>query len=118
MGSFGLTCPASSRRKPAAGTGIRAAFPPRAWRGLLQVAQGHRGQTVCVVSHGSAMRCILCRAMGKPLEELGQVPWCENTGLNLLEFEEDGSVRVVCQNDASHLTPETASMAKQSWWQI
>ena len=56
--------------------------------------------------------------MGKPLEELGQVPWCENTGLNLLEFEEDGSVRVVYQNDASHLTPETASMAKQSWWQI
>ena len=90
----------------------------RAWRGLLQVAQSHRGQTVCVVSHGSAMRCILCRAMGKPLEELGQVPWCENTGLNLLEFEEDGSVRVVYQNDASHLTPETASMAKQSWWQI
>ena len=53
-----------------------------------------------------------------PFPLVGQVPWCENTGLNLLEFEEDGSVRVVYQNDASHLTPETASMAKQSWWQI
>lgn len=88
----------------------------RIWRGILSVVHDHRGQTVCVVSHGCAIRNLICRLLYGSIEHLNDTPWSDNTGINILEFTDDDQARIVLLNDASHLTPETSTLAKQDWW--
>lgn len=88
----------------------------RVWAGLLDLVRRYPNQTVCVTSHGCAIRNMMCHAMGYPLERIGEVPWCNNTSLTSLVFDGDGKVRVEYFNDYSHLTPDTSNFAKQKWW--
>ena len=88
----------------------------RVWAALLELVRRYPGGTVCVTSHGCAIRNMLCHALGYPLARIGEVPWCNNTSLTSLVFTEDGQVRVEFMNDYSHLTPETSNFSKQKWW--
>lgn len=82
----------------------------RVWKGILQVVERHRGQTVCVASHGCAIRNLLCRAKGLPIERIGEIPWLDNTALSILEFSGESCVGVPLMGDASHLSPETLQL--------
>ena len=88
----------------------------RIWRGILSVVHDHRGQTICVVSHGCAIRNLICRLLYGSIDHLNETPWSDNTGINVLEFTDDDQARIVLLNDAAHLTPETSTLAKQDWW--
>lgn len=88
----------------------------RVWEAICAIVRENRGRTVCVASHGCAIRNILCHAMNKPLEELNDVDWCDNTAVSVIDFDEQGDPHLVLQNDASHLTPEISVFAKQTWW--
>lgn len=85
----------------------------RMWAAAQDIARANEGQTVCVVSHGCAIRTLLCRALGKPLHELGNLPWCDNTGVSVIEFER-GAAHVVTMNDASHIPPELSVYRRDS----
>jgi broad specificity phosphatase PhoE len=77
----------------------------RMWSAAQDIARENDGKTVCVVSHGCAIRTLLCRAMGKSVGEIGDIPWCDNTAVSVIEFE-SGKARIVKMNDASHIPPE------------
>ena len=77
----------------------------RIWAAAQAVARENEGKTVCVVSHGCAIRTFLCRALGKPLSAMNEIPWCDNTAVSVVEFE-NRAARVVRMNDASHIPPE------------
>ncbi len=72
-------------------------------RGAVErIAASHPGQTVAVFAHGSAIRSGLAFWLGLPLERMGEVPLGDNTCVAKLIFE-DGSCKVCCYNDVSHL---------------
>ncbi len=85
----------------------------RMWAAAQDVARTNDGKTVCVVSHGCAIRALLCRALGRPLSGLNDIPWCDNTGISVVEFER-GAARVVKMNDASHIPPELSVYRRAS----
>ena len=85
----------------------------RMWAAAQDIARANEGKTVCVVSHGCAIRTLLCRALGKPLHELGNLPWCDNTGVSVIDFER-GAAHVVTMNDASHIPPELSVYRRDS----
>ena len=66
---------------------------------LQTIAAAHEGETVVVVSHGAAIRYVVTHLLGAERDSLvtGQ-----NTGVSVLEWE-NGALRVVDYNDASHL---------------
>lgn len=78
----------------------------RMWAAALEIARQNPGRTVCAVSHGCAIRSLLCRAMGLPLGRIDEIPWCDNTAVSVVEFGEGGRISVPVLNDASHLPPE------------
>lgn len=78
----------------------------RMWEAVTDIVRANPGGTVCIASHGCAIRCFLCLALGKPLEQLGDVDWCDNTGISVADFDEQGRCRVVKMNDSSHISPE------------
>jgi probable phosphoglycerate mutase len=88
----------------------------RTWDAILRIARGHKYKRTCVVSHGCAIRNILCNAKGWEIEKLNDVDWCDNTAISLIQFDEDFNPEIVFENDASHLTDDISTFATQSWW--
>ena len=82
---------------------------------VTDLAARHEGQTIVCVSHGMAIRSLLADIAGVASVEIRRVPHGDNTAVSLLEAE-NGRLRTVYANDASHLTPELSTFARQSWW--
>ena len=72
--------------------------------------------SVAVVSHGLAIRALVCRILGVPSEGIDAIPYGDNTSLTLVTVE-DGVLAVPWYNDASHLDSSGLStFARQRWW--
>ena len=77
------------------------AVKQRTDKALAEIRSKHDGQCVAVVTHGGAIRTMLCSALGISLDLL----WCfrqDNTAVNIVEYEEKYNIlRLI--NDANHL---------------
>lgn len=81
---------------------------------LEDIVRENPGKTVAVFSHGYAIRLVLAGLQGVSLRDTGaKSPTGDNTAVSLLEGDEEGCLRVVWQNDSSHLrTPEYLATEK------
>lgn len=86
----------------------------RVMAGILQIAQEWDGKSVAVVSHGSAIRAILCRVLGYPPEQIGEIGWGDNTCVAKFEIT-DGNINPIYWNDAAHLPEALSTFAKIGW---
>jgi len=100
---------------PQGGEAMRDVYE-RIWAAITGIVKDNQGKTVCVASHGCAIRNFLCHALNKPIEELNDVDWCDNTAISVIDFDNDLHSHVISMNDASHLTPELSVFAQQTWW--
>lgn len=82
---------------------------------LNDIAARHPDGTVAVVSHGTAIRTYLAARLGIASSDIGTLAHGDNTCVAKLEFE-NGAVRVVYHNDASHLPEELSTFGRQTWW--
>ncbi len=71
--------------------------------------------SVAVVSHGLAIRALVCRVLGVSSERIGEIPYGDNTSVTLVTVE-NGTLAVEWYNDASHLDGGLSTFARQSWW--
>lgn len=84
-------------------------------RAILGIAADHPGQTVGVTCHGSAIRNALAVFKGMSVEESAMLGHSDNTAVTLLEVE-GNTVRVIFENDNSHLPEEISTLGQQNWW--
>lgn len=75
----------------------------RTGRALERILARHPGESVLVVSHGTAINCLLAGVLGLPLSHVFRVD-VANCGLFELE-ERDGRLYAVRLNDTAHLEP-------------
>ena len=83
---------------------------------VLEIVEKNQGKQICITSHGCAIRNFLCWAMGKPIEKINEVDWCDNTAVSIIDFNDAFEPTAVLANDASHLSGETSTFSKQTWW--
>lgn len=83
---------------------------------VCRLAYENLGKTIVLVSHGCAIKNFLCYANALPHDKMGTLPWSDNTAVSKLEIDADGRLRIIFQNDSSHLTPELSTLAHQTWW--
>lgn len=76
---------------------------------LEDIAKANPDRVVAVFSHGMAIRTAVSHFMGVSIRD---VKLGENTSVSVLEYEK-GEMRVVTVGDASHLTPEISTFARQ-----
>ena len=69
-----------------------------------RIAAQNDGKTIAVVSHGCALRCYLCHALGLPLERIGEIPLSQNTAVSRVVYD-GGTIQVDYYDDLSHLDP-------------
>lgn len=79
---------------------------------LLDIAAENEGKTVAVVSHGMAIRTLICGITGLCAEAAGHG---DNTAVALLHAD-NGVFTAEYFNDNSHLDENTSTFARQSWW--
>lgn len=82
---------------------------------IRRIAAANPGKTVAIFSHGTAIRNALAVFHGMTVPQSAKLGHSDNTAVSLLEFEGD-QVRIVFENDNSHLSEEMSTLAHQSWW--
>ncbi|MCB8816578.1 histidine phosphatase family protein [Desulfosporosinus shakirovi] len=74
----------------------------RAWDFLQQIAQIHKGETVCIVTHGLTLKLLVTKALGFEVHEWAKTPWQHNTALNILEVKGEKWIPCIL-GDCQHL---------------
>lgn len=90
---------------PEGGEAMRDAYE-RIWNNIKLIAKENKDKVVAISSHGGVIRCLMCRLLKGDIKELKNVNWCENTGVTLIEFDDNDVPNVVFFNDHSHLPEE------------
>lgn len=90
---------------PEGGEPMRDAYE-RIWNTVLGIVEKNKGKSIAVATHGGVLRCLNCRLLHGDITHLKDTPWCDNTGVNLIEFDGDLNPQVKYINDISHLPEE------------
>ena len=87
----------------------------RIYDAILDIAARHDGQTIAIVSHGTAIRALMCLLQGVGSRDIHTVRHGDNTCVTLLDVTKNGmEVEYACDN--SHLSDELSTFSKQTWW--
>lgn len=82
---------------------------------LNRIVRAHPGQTIAAVTHGTALRALLCVLRTGSLDRVGELPWCDNTAVAKLTVDENLRYTVEYYNDNSHLA-QLSTLQSQTWW--
>ncbi len=86
----------------------------RVYAALQDLARSHEGQSIAVVSHGTAIRGVLALAHGMRPDQLNELGWGDNTCVAKLEFDGE-TCTPVYWNDATHLPEQFSTFASIGW---
>ncbi len=81
---------------------------------MEKIAMQNDGKTIAVVSHGCALRNYMCWVHFGDIAHLKSTDWMEHTGVTCAEYD-NGAVRIVFENDFSHLDDSMSTLKKQNW---
>lgn len=87
----------------------------RLYSAIADIAARHDGQTIAIVSHGTAIRALMCKIWNVDSKDIHTVKHGDNTAVSLLTVE-NGSISIDYACDSSHLTPDCINMGRQNWW--
>lgn len=90
-------------------------FQQRLITAVLNILQKEEGKNICIVTHGTAIRALLCWFKGWPLDEIVKVPWFDNTAVTIV-LKEQGRFHIELEGDASHLDAQTSTFENQQWF--
>lgn len=79
------------------------------------IIEENQGKNVCIVTHGTVLRALMCYFYGRPFEDLVSISWYDNTSVTIVEFN-SRNFEVFLEGDNSHLGDELSTFATQDWW--
>jgi probable phosphoglycerate mutase len=83
---------------------------------VMHILHQNKGKNICIVTHGTAIRALICHFRACSLEEMINVAWCDNTAVTIMDYE-DGFFTTVTEGDATHLGSELGTITNQDWWE-
>jgi len=90
-------------------------FLQRLIKEVEYIIKSNTGKNICIVTHGTAIRALMCYFLGCNLNKMLEVEWYDNTSITIIEYE-DGKYSVITKGDASHLSNELSTIQNQKWW--
>lgn len=88
----------------------------RIYGAVANIAARHEGQTIAIVSHGTAIRALMCKVWNVEGKDIHSVKHGDNTAVSLLTVE-NGVISIDYACDSSHLPEDCINKARQKWWQ-
>lgn len=93
-----------------------ADFQNRLINEIERIRNQHPGKNICIVTHGTAIRTLICYFNELPLSEICNIPWDENTSFSIIEYDGE-KYSFLLQGEASHLGDDLGTIVKQTWFQ-
>jgi len=84
-------------------------------KAILEIISDNEGKNICIVTHGTAIRTLMCYLLSIPFEKLNEVPWYDNTAVTKFTFD-DGKIELLLEGDISHLTKDMSTLYNQEWF--
>lgn len=91
-------------------------FQKRLINEIMSIINANEGKSICIVTHGTAIKSLMCLFRHCELDEMCNIPWYDNTAVTVIDYE-DGRFTPVLEGDASHLDKEMSTLQNQNWWQ-
>lgn len=82
---------------------------------VKNIIANNKGKTICIVTHGTAIRSLICYFHGCDLETMLHTPWYDNTSVTIMDYENE-KFDSILEGDASHLEKELSTVQNQKWW--
>lgn len=93
-------------------------FYERLMKEVNNIINQNLGKNICIVTHGAAIRTMLCRFYGCTLEHMMNIGWHDNTSLTIVDYDnERDEFEVLMEGDTDHLDFELSTIQNQEWWQ-
>lgn len=90
-------------------------FQNRLINEVMRIIRLNEGRNILIVTHGTAIRAMLCHFRDCTLEEMINVAWCDNTAITIIDYE-NGKFSTVIEGDATHLGSDLGTIVNQDWW--
>ncbi len=91
-------------------------FQERLIAELELIIRENTGKSICIVTHGTAIKTLLCFFHGCSLNEILNMPWVDNTAVTMLEHD-NGKFKMILEGDASHLDKKHSTIRNQEWYE-
>lgn len=91
-------------------------FQRRLVEEIEEIIGKNKGRNIGIVTHGTAIKALLCYFRSCGLEEMFNIQWCDNTAVSIIDYEE-GAFSIVLEGDSSHLSRELGTVVNQDWWE-
>lgn len=93
-------------------------FYERLIKEVKSIIAQNMGKNICIVTHGGAIRAMLCRFYEATLEHLKNIYWHDNTSVTVVDYDnEKDEFEVLMEGNAEHLDFELSTIQSQEWWQ-
>ncbi len=79
------------------------------------IISNNKGKNICIVTHGTAIKALMCYFRGYELSEMLNIMWYDNTSITIIEWN-DEKYNVVLEGDNSHLTGDLSTVYNQEWY--
>lgn len=90
-------------------------FQERLINEVMYIINNNKGKNVCIVTHGTAIRALMCHFFHLDLEHMIDIKWYDNTAVSIVDYENE-RFKVIVEGDASHLDLELSTIQNQKWW--
>ena len=90
-------------------------FYERLIKEIKHIINENEGKNICIVTHGTAIRVLMCAFKDIKLENLSKISWVDNTSITVVDFEEN-SFEMITEGDDSHLSKEDCTIKNQEWY--
>ncbi len=67
------------------------------------IIKDNDGKTVCIVSHGCAIKCLMCYLHGWTVDNIAEVPLGTNTSVNVVKADGKSRPEIIIENYTDHL---------------
>jgi len=91
-----------------------ADFQKRIQKTVDEIVAQNIDKHICIVTHGTAIKALVCLWKGIGLDKFPELPWYDNTSITIAEFDGE-KYKLLLEGDNSHLG-EHSTLAKQDWW--
>ena len=87
----------------------------RLYHAIADIAAKHEGESIAIVSHGTAIRALMCKIWNVAGKDIHSVKHGDNTSVSLLTVE-NGVISIDYACDSSHLPEDCINKGRQNWW--
>ncbi len=82
---------------------------------IMNIIKLNQGKNICIVTHGTLIRTVICHFRACTLDEMINVAWCDNTGITIVDYEND-VFSIETEGDSAHLGSDLGTISNQDWW--